>query len=283
MIARTISGRQAGGPYSRIAIIAGVFAILILLGMTGPVHAQDGTRPRSPRYCGRCHEEAYAHWAESAHNLEAFQGERFQSVWARQREAPECLACHTTQLGEGDETVTYNAVTCGACHKPAGEDYDPAERDHVTMSIPENSRSCAGCHGEGHALTFTEWASSPHNAAREVGCFDCHDAHTGGLTHATLKDLCDSCHNQPVPTTSAHMFIESGCTDCHPAPIKTDNIHMGGAEPVAECTACHMVTQMEEWGRWLDSAGHSMTVPLAACVNCHGELHMLGSTAAQAE
>lgn len=266
----------------RWAVAAGVLIMLLLPGTIGQLSAQDGTRLQSPRYCGRCHEEAYAHWAGSAHNLET-QGERFQSVWVRQRQAPECLACHATQLGSGENTVTYYGVTCTACHAAIGADFDPEKRDHVMMSIPESSRSCAGCHGADHALTYTEWEASAHNGAREVGCLDCHDAHTGELAQDNLAALCDSCHNQPVPMNSPHMHITSGCTDCHPAPTATDNVHMGGSEPVAECTACHMVTVMEEWGRYLENAGHSMTVPLAACVNCHGELHMLGSAAAENE
>nr|MBN1229000.1 hypothetical protein [Anaerolineae bacterium] len=255
-----------------LSIIGCILTAILLLLTANQLSAQGETRPRSPRYCGRCHEEEYAHWRDSAHNLEAFQGERFQSVWDRQRRSSECLACHTTQLGEGDDAVTYNGVTCAACHVAVDDTYDPDEREHVMMSIPKSSESCAGCHGGDHALTYLEWENSAHNGPREVGCLDCHDAHTGDTVQNDISALCGSCHMQPVPTVSAHMHINSGCTDCHPASVKTDNVHMGGSDP-AECTDCHMVIEMEEWGRYLENAGHSMTVSLAACTNCHGSLH----------
>ncbi|MBN2470514.1 MAG: hypothetical protein JXN59_07310 [Anaerolineae bacterium] len=276
MIARLNPGRYH--PLLRWSIFAGTLLVLLLLLAASQLSAQgeSETRPRSARYCRRCHDEAYEHWANSAHNLEAFQGERFQSVWERQRQSPECLTCHTTQWGEGEDMVTYEAVTCAACHSVVGTDYDPDERDHALMSIPQDSRTCAKCHEGDHAVTYTEWAGSAHNGLREVGCLSCHDGHTGGLVEEDLTTLCGNCHMQPVPEVSAHMHVESGCTDCHPAPIQTDNIHMSSDDP-AECTDCHMVTHMEDWGRWLDSAGHNMTVGIAACSNCHGAIHDLGA------
>ncbi|NPV65941.1 MAG: hypothetical protein HPY64_02210 [Anaerolineae bacterium] len=274
-----VSGHRCASPgwhglWNRLALLA---VLVILLLPTDGLLAQQGTRPRSPRYCGRCHENAYAHWAESAHNVEAFRGERFQTIWERQRRASKCLACHATRQSEEDD-ILYQGVTCTACHRPIGETYDPTVREHVEMSIPESSLSCAGCHGGDHARTFGEWQASAHNGPREVSCMACHDAHTGGLVNPDLTALCGSCHMQPVPTVSAHMHVDSGCTDCHPAPISTDNVHMGGDEPVAGCTDCHMLTAMDSWGLYLANAGHMMTVPLAVCVNCHGKLHTLGST-----
>lgn len=279
MVTRGLSGWSlpAGG--------RGLLFVLLLAALllpAGGLEAQTGSRPRSPRYCGRCHEEAYEHWAGSAHNLTAYHGERFQAVWERQRHAAECLTCHTTQQGEGQELLTYNGVSCAACHRPIGQDYDAEVRDHVQMSIPESVQTCAACHGNDHAVTFLEWQASAHNGPREVNCLACHDAHTGGLINTDLAALCGSCHMQPVPAVSAHMYVDSGCTDCHPAPISTENVHMSG-DVGADCASCHMLAAMDEWGRYPASTGHTMTVSLTACVNCHGDLHLLGGPVSQPE
>ncbi len=259
-------------PWRHRLLFALLFAVLLFPGVTS--RAQEWDRPRSPRFCGRCHEEAYAEWIDSGHNLQAFHSEQFQAVWERQRQSVDCLTCHATLYDAGDEvTVTYEGVTCQACHKLIGTDYDPDVRDHATMSIPETTQYCAECHGNDHAVTFGEWQTSAHNGAREVNCMACHDSHTGGLMQADLTALCGSCHMQPVPEVSAHMHVDSGCTDCHPAPINMDNVHLGGEAPVADCVDCHMPVIMEQYGRYPASTGHAFTVSLAACGSCHGGLH----------
>lgn len=257
----------------QLVLAIGLVCCLWGAGTIGTASAQGGD---SPQACRRCH-DAYFTWTESAHNTSAYRGERFQAVWARQRYAEVCLTCHTTGYNGQTGAVDYAGVSCAACHRPlpngapAGED-----RDHPQKSIPGRAAACGTCHGNDHALTYTEWQASAHNGGIEVTCIDCHDPHSGHLVEQDIYTLCGDCHFEPIPPTSAHMGIEDGCTDCHPTPINDDNVHMhGGSEAAADCVACHMVTQDGPYGNFLADAGHTLQVSLAACTNCHGALHTM--------
>jgi predicted CXXCH cytochrome family protein len=196
-------------------------------------------------------------------------------VWERARQSPDCLTCHNPLA----ETTHATGVGCGACHHTIDTTRRQAEGSSTTyhgqMGTLASAADCGTCHGADHALTYVEWEASAHNGARTVDCLSCHQSHTGGLTAASGRELCGSCHLQDVPTTNPHMHVDSGCTDCHPAPVSTDNVHMSGLETDVECVACHVVTELDHYGRYLARAGHLMDVPLVACTNCHGSLHDL--------
>ncbi|MBN1966259.1 MAG: cytochrome c3 family protein [Anaerolineae bacterium] len=234
----------------------------------------------SPRTCRRCHEAEYELWAESAHNTTAYAGEAFQTAWERSRQPDSCLTCHSSGYDPATGEMSYPGVDCTACHSEVESEYDPEVRDHGLRSIPENSSDCENCHGMDHALTYVEWAASSHNGQREVGCYECHVAHSGDLVADDVTTLCGACHLQPEPTSNPHMHVDSGCRSCHPAPVDTDNVHMhGGAEDaIADCNTCHMAQEWDSWGRYLSNTGHSMQVSLAACQSCHGMIHELQAT-----
>lgn len=249
--------------------------VLLALG-SGLIARSESRAAAQPRECRGCHTEAYRLWARSAHNRAAYRGAAFQAAWQLAKEAPQCLACHTTGFEVDGGDFDYPGVACAACHTPVTEEYDPAERDHPRMSSPRRPEDCAACHGADHALTYVEWQASKHNGLRQIACRDCHEPHSGDLPVDNLTAFCEGCHRQPVPVTSPYMHHESGCTDCHPAPISTDNVHMQDSpEAAIDCAACHFVAEPDSQGRFLTSGGHSLEVPLAACVNCHGALHTM--------
>jgi len=260
-----------------LSLLAVLMGWALLVVGSAVVLAQEGDyADRSPRLCGNCHVDEYEVWAQSGHGR-AFEDATFQAAWERARFAEACLTCHSPAYDPVPGAWTFAGVGCGACHRTIDETRREGDgyKYHGTMSVDRPVATCAGCHGEDHALTYPEWELSAHNGARTVDCFDCHTAHSGDLLTADSVTLCGGCHLQEVPTTNPHMHQEGGCTDCHPAPVNMDNVHMHGDEPAADCVACHMVTEPDRYGRYLANAGHTMQVELAACTNCHGALHDL--------
>lgn len=256
-----------------------LLGLALLVYSSAVVFAQEGEYAnRSPHLCGNCHEDEYDRWVRSDHGR-AYDDEVFQAAWERARQAEACLSCHSPSYGPVPGAWAFAGVGCGACHRTI----DDTRREgdgyyyHGTMNVLSSAADCAGCHGADHALTYREWELSAHNGPRVVDCFGCHEPHSTGINAVDGATLCGSCHLQEAPTTNPHMHQDGGCTDCHPAAVHTDNIHMQGAEPAADCIACHMVTEPDRYGRYLSNAGHTMQVELAACTNCHGDLHALQS------
>jgi len=270
---------------SRILMVIG-FVCCSLFLLRGYTAAGTGTHLYdSDHECRSCHTDVYDAWEVSAHNTSAYRGERFQAVWHSEHQSTDCLACHTTGFNPITGTVESADVGCAACHQPLDNgEYDPDERRHAQMSIPRRVEICATCHGNAHALSYSEWETSAHNGEMEVGCMSCHGPHDTGLIEDNIVDLCGSCHFQPVPVNSIHMDVDSGCENCHPAPVSVDNVHMSGDDgPVADCAACHMVPEYDERDRYLSNTGHTLEVTLTACVSCHGELHDLQASESELE
>lgn len=272
-------------PTSRIILVIG-FVCWLLSPLSGYTGAETGNRQHnSDAECRSCHRDVYEAWKVSKHNTTAYDGEAFQAAWEGARRSTECLDCHTTGFNPDMGTMDSAGVGCAACHTALDNgEFDPNERDHARMSIPRRIDECATCHGNDHALSYTEWEASAHNGGIGVGCLMCHDAHDTGLVKEDTNDLCGSCHLQPVPVSSPHMEVTSGCTDCHPSPVSVENVHMSGADgAVADCVMCHMVPEYDQWGRYLSNTGHTLEVTLAACMSCHGNLHDQQPGASEAE
>lgn len=270
--------RRALGCALALLVLGGLMAVLA--GSSAlQAQADSDYADRPPQRCRSCHAEIYAEWSGSLHAL-AFKSERFQEVMARARQPAECLTCHSPAYNPASGRMAFEGVGCGSCHRTLDDTRRRGDgfTYHGAMSTLRSAANCGNCHGADHALTYIEWQGSAHNGARAVDCLGCHSAHGGGITAASGRDLCGSCHLQEVPTVNPHMHVEGGCTDCHPAPVKTDNVHMNGLETDVDCVACHLVTELDRYGRYLAQAGHSMKVTLTACTNCHGSLHSLAGS-----
>lgn len=254
--------------------------VVLLVGLTGlllssaALIAQDNPEPdyvnRPPSQCSNCHIDVYYTWWESGH-AQTVASAQFQEVWDRARNNPDCMTCHSPNMTP-ETGMGFDGVGCGACHFTIDPTRRRADRYtyHGTMGTRSDPEDCATCHGADHALTYIEWETSAHNGPRTVDCASCHLPHSGGLTQASGQALCGSCHLQEVPTTNPHMHVEGGCADCHPTPVNTDNVHMHEAEAGVDCITCHVVTEYDEYGRYLQWSGHTMQVTLTSCLNCHG-------------
>lgn len=261
--------------FGTLVLLLGLLSIFIG-GTSRLLQAQtsEDYADRQPRRCRSCHSEIYWNWRDSPH-ARGVESAGFQQVWERARRDPTCLTCHSPAYDAEIEQRFDEGVSCGACHRTV----DSARRRqgatiyHGKMSILRTASDCGTCHGGDHAVSFTEWQASAHNGARTVDCLSCHSPHGGGLTVDSGEALCGSCHLQPVPEVNPHMHVEGGCTDCHPAPVSTDNVHMHDTQADVDCVACHVVSELDQYGRYLSITGHSMRPSLTGCLNCHGSLH----------
>lgn len=259
----------------RIVFLAVALAasLLVSLGSIASTQA-SGLENYRAEDCRKCHAAQYESWMLSSHRLTLYD-KTFQAAWERVKRSTDCLICHATNFEE-EVGPDYWGVTCVACHtRVADQTTDALEREHEVRVIPQDSTACATCHEGDHTVTYTEWVISDHNGPRAVRCQDCHDPHTGHLASESVTALCDSCHLGPVPTQKPYMHYNGACTDCHAQAVSTANVHMhGGAEAPAICTDCHMSTEHDFKG-YLVNGGHSLTVGLSSCVNCHGALHAM--------
>jgi predicted CXXCH cytochrome family protein len=259
-----------------------VALMALLTGLTGfllsgsTLRAQEDAEPdyvnRPPSHCGICHTAIYYDWRESGHSL-SIDSEQFREVWDRERNNPDCMNCHSPNLGDENENLAFKGVGCASCHitvDPTSRQADDGDSYHGIIGTLSDTGDCATCHGNDHALTYIEWQASAHNGPRTVDCATCHLPHTSGLTQPSGEELCGSCHLQDAPTVNPHMHVEGGCTDCHPAPVNTSNVHMHENEANLDCISCHVVTEYDQYDRYLQRAGHTMEVTLTSCLTCHG-------------
>lgn len=145
-----------------------------------------------------------------------------------------CKSCHE-DLGTGFERGPHRKNTlsqrqgpqwqgCEACHGPGKLHADSTDPDKIirfpSLSQPEASRRCLGCHAlrQEHA----SFMRSPH-MKNNVGCVDCHSIHHPNVEQKLLKTA------QPAL-----------CLNCH-AKIKSDSrpFHQTAADKPIVCTTCH--------------------------------------------
>lgn len=229
----------------------------------------------SPNKCSACHEDVvqnkFAHFPSNA-GL--------------------CTTCHTVSdkhlNGEGDKVITKKSNTdCYSCHTQK----DTGSTIHGAL---EDSESCITCHnphgGKQRYFIKEESVKSlclnchdvtvdtkvKHGAAvDQSSCVNCHNPHSSNnkkLLKLPSKDLCLSCHNQPIPATLSDArtipnvkekveglsvkhsgIIDVDCTTCH-NPHGSDNSRIlntnysannnnaypgTGADPYGQCFTCH--------------------------------------------
>lgn len=197
---------------------------------------------QSPQRCRECHEAEFAAWSNTTHAQASF--DPIFQVYLQQVEKPgECFACHTTGYNTNTGQFVLAGVTCEACHGP----YRP-EHPEESMVIATSSEMCGSC----HPSTLVEWQSSRHGTVG-VTCIDCHEVHSQETrAAAATNELCTSCHQQQTRDETHTTHIQAGvpCIDCHLARPANDG---SGA------VNGHAIT------------GHSFTVFVKTCNDCHGE------------
>ena len=204
----------------RIVALSTAAALLALAGpcLAAPIAPAELT---PSDICGTCHRDIYRMWRASAH-ANSMEGVVFLGIFrdTEAREGPEvarvCLGCHAPLVALNhdealEKKVTWEGVSCDACHSlvsvelsPAGatQVFDPGPvkrgpiRDAASMGhrvayseLHTKALVCAGCHefrnAEGIPIitTYSEWERS---AAARGGrtCQTCHM----GLARADVVD-----------------------------------------------------------------------------------------------
>ena len=207
--------RLSHSPWTlRLAVMAGVLGLLLLLGSAAPVLAQ--TDQPADRPCAACHLQEDQAWIVSPH-----------------------------ALARDPESGNAPGAACQDCHG----DYVRGHPEDGLMALTVDSSSCHTCHTD----TFTRWEDTVH-AQAGVQCISCHQSHSQTLrltddelcvschreslddslhlAHWQSDVTCTSCHMMvgydavalaavganPLPTTPRHDFVtvmSANCLNCH--------------------------------------------------------------------
>lgn len=213
----------------RISVVSCAVA---LLGMVGPVQAEDEEASFSRRgadQCIGCHSD----WDPPLMGI-------FQTPHGNPHDA-------RSPFGE-------QQLQCEACHGPGGAHTGRVRRgdprppiinfgSEAWTPIPQQNAMCLDCH-EGHV--GEQWAGSTHDI-NTVACADCHSLHPPSdpmLSKESQPAACYSCHanvKSDFLKPSAHPVRqgELGCTDCH-QPHGSNNEGLLVRSNLNEtCYSCH--------------------------------------------
>lgn len=224
--------------------LSGLLLLAGLLWSPQSVVAQDGRL--NPHECSACHEEEYRAWSNSTH-ANSLTDPDYLEAWTRAGEPDYCKTCHATGYDRGANAVDYEGIACLACHEDTGGTHPNSE-----MTTDKSSELCGTCHTGTHAPDYDQWLMSDH-ATMNIGCNDCHVAHSNKLRLEDPTELCVSCH-------------DFGPEDIH------------GQEGMA-CHDCHMYRSEDQTtdplsGR-ASGSGHTFGITAEVCSECHGMTHTL--------
>ncbi len=173
-----------------------------------------------------------------------------------------CLSCHEglkKAFAQKSSWTIHSAIeerSCIACHSPHGSEHRYLVRKDSIKNL------CLSCHD----ILKGERSSLHSPVSEERGCLNCHTVHYSqhkNLLKEQEKDLCLTCHAQPIKGVSPiglalkksylHGPILKGrCTSCH-VPHKSTfahllkenysmNNYLNGEHPISEvahCFTCH--------------------------------------------
>jgi len=174
---------------TRISIAASIVtaiggALAFLSSGTDTSGARTATRWESSTQCKSCHEDVYAEWFGSHHQI-AFQNPEVRALSDDFRKE-ECMDCHLPRplavTGFGKRTLPRRThfdegVGCISCHLgPDGGIVGRNDRPEVPCKPVRNEEflavdACASCHNQ-HGTT-DQWRAS-HYAKLGVDCSSCH-------------------------------------------------------------------------------------------------------------
>lgn len=222
-------------------LLVGLISMLLTVRLATATPLPQGEPPDIPlqaKACGSCHLDITQNWAGSPH-AHAFDDPAYQERWTGMGQPGNCLLCHTTNYvattGEYDAT----GVSCEACH---------GKVDSKHPLTPAPIRSDAEYCGTCHTTTLGEWRLTGH-AHAEVGCTDCHDAHSQKALFEDPDQMCINCHKDSMGRylEDIHGQKGIGCVDCHALVIPPEQPPEDGIVPT----------------------GHTFTITPATCVACH--------------
>lgn len=168
-----------------------------------------------------------------------------------------CAGCHADKASQfgfnvhariKDFEMRGHVGRCEACHG-AGSKHVEADGDTKLIGgfkgkeARETSRSCVGCHSDGHAA---DWAGSAH-AMAGLGCSSCHTIHQSRrVAMPPTASFAPSRTGKPeAPPALASLSKPEPelCYDCHRE--KRAQMNYSSHHPVREgrmkCSSCHTV------------------------------------------
>jgi predicted CXXCH cytochrome family protein len=160
----------------------------------------------TPELCARCHADAVAGHAQTAHFAEG---------------VASCNTCHDVHRRGGMTFSTPNrtpldntgfARLCGDCHRTQTEQF--LASDHAELNVA----TCGACHNPHRARTFT---APPENNQL---CQQCHASFFLGLGTVQAVDQHTGAFHPVDPEGSG----ASRCVSCHMVPLRRNN-QAGGA------------------------------------------------------
>jgi len=192
--------------------------------------------------------------------MKAGNGEEYKAQVAASSDADmvgnkTCWQCHKNESHSGAGTVN-----CEDCHGPgilAVKDLHEEKGRMAcnyktfipigTLSKPQQSAICMGCHSQKATFALHNWNASAHNLAG-VSCIDCHNIHHGSdlkPKRSEQAEMCFGCHEDvraALMLPNHHPVLEGKvtCVDCHNPHGSPNPGPMLIGETVKEtCTRCH--------------------------------------------
>jgi cytochrome b subunit of formate dehydrogenase len=198
--------------------------------------------------CGKCHEQARDHFAESAHG---------RAYKEKQPNSPDCLTCHRSPIVPAKNTLPslqqklVQTKQCESCH---------VEKENVASQALRGTKFVASFDQSVHGAALRQ------GEVEAANCVDCHGAHEMNRAMAAsakvnkqhVTETCARCHEKP-----AHEFAES---------VHAVALRKGSLDSPA-CTNCHGEHDIR--GRKdPTSPVHATNVAQQVCADCHASLKL---------
>ena len=253
-----------------IFIVTCISIFVMTMTATGTENGQS--RYAGSSACQPCHTDVYNSWKSSKH----------AGMFKPAPDTPPlCSGCHTTGMGDPEQTSKEDDVGCEACHGPGGS--------HITSGgaadkiVSANSADiCGRCHSGNQSGDSGRWMTvyQPGMSLSDI---------------AGLKLIPVDPEKLPPPVTDIHpsltynMWLASGhgkspnrkiqikgkdwtgtisCVACH-NPHNSDNPSQLAMKPEKLCTACHFQESVLR-GRGAKGIEETKSLhPAIPCISCH--------------
>ena len=241
-------------------------------------HRRDKRSPFGPGglQCEACHGPGHTHATRGSQEkltINSLKPDSFLPV--QERNAP-CLSCHENRSRAGWHAAAHErgGLACTDCHRLH------TDKDKVLAKSTQPD-VCFRCHQKQRS-DFLKTSSHPVRFGL-MACGDCHNAHGGPSTNAslvkpTLNQTCTSCHaDKRGPLLWEHAPVAEDCLSCHSSHGSVRANLLNKSTPLL-CQQCHSVAghpSVARTGAALPGGGGGGSVYVlgGSCTNCHSQVH----------
>jgi hypothetical protein len=191
--------------------------------------------------------------------------------------ATSCTDCHADLAGaEMPHAESLKPAQCVSCHEKAVPAYEKGIHRLIRDDGKGPNASCAGCHGDAHAILASGDRRAPtHHLNLVATCAECHDdpklKATGKMLDGVVKNFTDSIHGRAI--SEAGLVVAPTCATCHgfhDVRKKDDPKNpVSRANQAATCGKCHLGIH-EKYGDSIHAtelAKGNKDAPI--CSDCH--------------